>query len=174
MVSLTPKIKLRVESNTWTWIEWDRKGGRDGKCGKSVQKSPEAVEAASHVEGQPMPSPHLLGGKSRKPCEEESVWVLHSSSSTTTLEEPFSNLPDTRVAQWSCLVSKTRNRAPVVSVCEWGMLCKESQMSWQNFSCICQLTIAPYFGLQQPDQALSAHRRHKCLILRGVTQQIAG
>lgn len=49
-------------------------GGGLKRSSKSVQgKSPEAVEAAVRAQGQWEPSADLLGGESRKPCEQQSV-----------------------------------------------------------------------------------------------------
>lgn len=56
-------------------MSWWGEGGGLERAGESVQgeKSPEAVEAAVRAQGQPEPSPDLLGGESRKPCEQQSV-----------------------------------------------------------------------------------------------------
>lgn len=53
---------------------WWSEGGGLERSSQSVQgKSPEAVETAVRAQGQPEPSPDLLGGESRKPCEQQRV-----------------------------------------------------------------------------------------------------
>lgn len=67
MVSLTAKMN----SITWTGIEEDSEGERDGKGVKEYVGSPEAREAALHMEGQLILSPDLLEKKKKfKFCEE--------------------------------------------------------------------------------------------------------
>lgn len=80
---------------------------------KEYFRSPEAREAALCVEGQLKLSPDLLEKSQIKSCE-DSVRVTVSLSSTTILEEPFSNLLNTQLPQWSCLVSEKQKIAPML------------------------------------------------------------
>lgn len=105
-ISLTP----RMYSNTRAWMEEDRERERDrnGK-GKVVEAQRQEKQVCTWKVSGSYPQTCW-----EKACE-GSMGVTLPHSSTTTLEEPFSSVLNTRLPLWSCSVA---NSGSYSSCCE--------------------------------------------------------